>query len=114
MSLDVAKLELKALKDSPAFLKNYKSGIQALAGSGVIGFLRTFARPFLYDGGADLNRAAASAAYSAGYHAALDEILYFNELYMTESKEHKKTPLDFGGRKIALARGDLLEGDFKK
>lgn len=114
MSQQIAYLETQALRNNPAFIKSYTTGMESLAKSGIFSFLRSFARPFLYDGGSDVQRTAAAAAYNAGYHAALDDLIYFKELYLVESSDKKKVTLDFGGRKLALAKGDLLDGDLKK
>jgi len=45
--------------------------VQRLRRCGLIDVLRIFARPFIYDGGADINKSAAAANFAAGYNQAL-------------------------------------------
>lgn len=107
-----AKAELDLLRKNPDFLVEYDKGINSLRRSGLLNFLRTVAHCYLYDGGSNPARAAAEASYNAGYHKCLDDILYFQEEFLVESSKKKQVPMDFGGRRLALARGDLLESDF--
>ena len=44
----------------------------------------------------------------------IKKIMHFKDLYLTESAQNRKPTMDFGGRRIALAKGDLLEGDLKR
>lgn len=113
MSEKFAKQELETLKNNPQFMPSYEIAVIELRRSGLLNFLRAVARCYIYDGGKDLNRSAAEGHFNAGYHACLDDISYFKELYLTETAQNKKVRLDFGGRRLAMAKGDLLEGDIK-
>lgn len=112
MSKLFAQRELANLKNNPEFLPRYEAVVENLRLSGLLSFLRSVARPFIYDGGRDVQRSAAEAQYNAGYHACLDDIVYFKDMYLTETAT-KNARMDFGGRKLALAKGDLVEGDVK-
>lgn len=109
MSVNIIQIkELARLKDSSDFHANYIEAVQRLRRCGLIDVLRIFARPFIYDGGADQTRSAASANYAAGYNQALDDIMYFKEQYLeTKPTNDKKLSADFGGMKLALQRGDI-------
>ena len=114
MSEAFAKQELLTLRNNPEFLNNYEIAIASFRKSGLLNFLRSVARCYIYDGGANVQRSAAEGHFNAGYHKAIDDILYFKELFLVESSQQKKVPLDFGGRALALAKGDLLPEDIKK
>ena len=114
MSEAFAKLELQVLKDHPSFMESYELIVKEMRRSGLLHFLRSVARCYIYDGGSNPSRSAAEAQYNAGYHACLDDIMHFKDLYLTESAQNRKPTMDFGGRRIALAKGDLLEGDLKR
>lgn len=113
MSETVAKLQLKNLRDNPRFVQDQQTIVELMKSSGLHDFLRSVARCQIYDGGANPARSAAEAQANAGYHNCLDDIMYFAERFLTESAVNKKVPMDFGGRRLALAKGDLLEGDIK-
>jgi len=113
MSERSAKVELEYLKKNPDFHVEYDKLIQAFRKSGLLNFLRSVAHCYLFDGGMNPTRAAAEASYNAGYHKCLDDIMYFQEEFLTESAgKTKRVPMDFGGRRLALSRWDLLESDF--
>jgi len=113
MSTIVAKLELDALRNNPDFLQNYNDGIALLHKSGIFSFLRSNARCFIYDGGSNPARSVFEAHHNAGYHNALNDVAFFKEQYLTESAQTRIPAMDFGGRKAALARGDLTIQDIE-
>lgn len=112
MSKLFAQKELAVLQNNPDFLIAHEATVENFRRSGLLNFLRAVARPFIYDGGENVQRSAAEAQFNAGYHAALDDILYFKEMYLSESSK-KAARMDFGGRRLALSKGDLLDGDVK-
>lgn len=105
--------ELDKFKKAPEGLVNYSTGRDFLRKSGIFALLRQFARPFSPDNGANPYIAARAAAYSEGYNAALDDLLYFEEKYLTLSGSSKGVVADFGGLALALKKGDLTEKDIK-
>lgn len=114
MSEEFAKQELLHLRNNPDFIPYYENMILAFRKSGLLDFLRSVARCYIYDGGANPARSAAEAHYNAGYHKALDDILYFKESFLAENTQYKKLSMSFGGRQLALSRGDLLPEDVQK
>lgn len=107
----IERLALEELKNNPNFIKNYGEGIALLKKSGIFDFLRIFSQPVLKDGGRDIASAAAQAAHSNGYNKCIDDLTFFNELYLKPVDARKTTRLDFGGRALAIARGDILPGE---
>lgn len=107
----VDKVELEKLRNSGAFLNNYAEGKERLAASGLINFLRIFARPFLNDGGANIYGAAHAASFCQGYNQALDDMMYFEELYLSKQPGGKPVVPTFGALGIAMAKGDIKKGD---
>lgn len=105
--------ELERFKKAADALVDYSSGRDFLRKSGIFALLRQFARPFSPDNGANPYIAARAAAYSEGYNAALDDLLYFEEKYLTLGTNSKGIVADFGGLALALRKGDLTEKDIK-
>lgn len=115
MAFDPVKpevLELNRFKNSEgrAF---YSQALPLLIRSGLISLLRTFARPYAVDNGANPYVAAYQAAFSNGYNQALDDILYFEEMYLQENLGKKEIKATFGALGIAMAKGDLTAKDIK-
>lgn len=91
----------------------YEQALPLLKQSGLVNLLRVFARPFLTDGGANVYKAASQAGFCEGYNKALDDIIYFEEMYLREELGKKPIKANFGALGIALAKGDLTEKDIK-
>lgn len=111
--ISVAELELTKFKAQPQLVEMYRNGVASLRASGIFHFLRIFARPFTVDRGGNPYSAAYTAAYSEGYNKCLDDIAYFDELYLTEHVGNKAIKANFGGLGIAVAKGDLTEEEAK-
>lgn len=109
--LKVSDIEVAKFKNNPAAKQMYQEGKNLLSSSGIFNFLRIFARPFTRDGGANPYSAAYTAAFCEGYHKCLDDLVYFEEVYLTEPVKGKAVRADFGGLALALAKGDLTEKD---
>lgn len=107
----IAEVELDKFKNSQEGLSLYLDAKGKLIRSGIINLLRIFARPFTRDGGANPYTAAYMAAFTEGYNTALDDIIYFEELYLKEKLGRKSVPANFGALRIAMAKGDLTEKD---
>lgn len=117
MAFEVARvqdIELAAFKNNNAAVSLYLEAKEKLRESGIINFLRIFARPYTVDRGANVNSAAYSAAFTEGYAKALDDLMYFDEMYLQEKLGKKKITADFGGVGLALKKGDLTEKDIGK
>lgn len=108
---DVHEIELKRFKNNVEAIKHYTVGKADILASGIIHFLRIFSRPFTRDGGANPYTAAYNAAFCEGYNKALDDLIYFEEQYLTETPGRKPITATFGALGIALERGDLTEKD---
>lgn len=105
----VEDIELKKFKDTPGAREAYSTGVSLIRKSGIVNFLRIFARPFSVDRGANPHQAAYTAAFTEGYNKALDDLMYFEEMYLTETLGKKKITATFGGIGLALSRGDLTK-----
>ncbi len=108
---DIATIELDRFSKDTNATTLYKEGIDRLKRSGIVAFLRTFSRPYNINGGANVYQSAYASAHSEGYNKALDDLIYFSELYLTPAVGTRGIVADFGGRKLALAKGDLTEDD---
>lgn len=106
-SKSVEQIELENLKNSPNFLRYYQDARESLKISGVINFLRIFARPHLISNGGNIYESATSAAISAGYNKCLDDLMYFEEKYLLEPFNKKNVRPDFGAKTIAFNKGDI-------
>lgn len=113
MTLKIAEFAFKELKDKPLFAQQIGPAIALFREMGLFNFLRRFARPMLVDGGKDVYAAAAQAAFNDGYHKCLDDIEFFQELYLQPTTSKSQARLDFGGRSLALAKGDILPSDLE-
>lgn len=98
---------LQALREKDGFLALYNSGMSALYQSGIFEFLRERARPGIKGLGSDIQALATSAAYSAGYNDAIEDLLNFRDLWF--DTVNTKIPMNFGAVDLALAKGDLTE-----
>lgn len=113
MMAKIAAAELKKFSEGEGLFL-FQQGRELIAKSGIIALLRAYARPFSIDNGANIYQAAYRNAYIEGYNACLDEVLHFEEMYVNPAQDTtKKIEPTFGGFKLALAKGDLKEGDLK-
>lgn len=107
------EVELKNFLESEKKMALYRKGIELLKESGIIDLLRTFARPYSVDGGANPNRAVYMAAVAEGAQKTLDDLVYFEPLYAKVNLPKGQVRPLFGARGIALQRGYLTEEDYK-
>ena len=106
-------IELENFKNSKG-LDEYRAAKKGLIKSGVINLLRIFARPFTPDKWANPYTAAGLAAFTEGYNKALDDIVYFEEMFIEKPvASAKPIRANFGALGIALAKGDLKPEDIK-
>ncbi len=111
--LQIEQIELQTLKNDAGFMQKYSALKELLRSSNIINILRQFGRPVISEGGSNIYRTATQAAFSAGYNQALDDILYFKELYMQETTKTNNVKAHFGALDIALSKGDLTKEDLK-
>lgn len=99
------------LKNSEAFTANYTLALSHLYKSGVLEALRTLGRvqPVNNMSINYLAEQTEQAAFSRGYNKALDDLLYFRELYIDSKEEPSKLRADFGGFDDAINKGLLTE-----
>lgn len=99
---------------SKAFTENYEEGITRVIKSGVLSFLRSFARPVISDNGKDIYASAAQAQFCAGYHQALEDVENFVQIYGTAALvQSNNLKMDFGGLKRAILQGSMTEEEAK-
>lgn len=108
---DVMERELKAFKDNPDAWTSYTQGIALLRKSGIFEILRTLARPFAIEKGANPNQSAYMAAFVEGYNTAIDDVKYFEEMYLNDLSTVKGIEANFGAVKIALDKGFITKED---
>lgn len=112
--LQIERVELEALRGDAGFLQKYSALKELLRSSNIINILRQFGRPIISDGGSNIYRTATQAAFSSGYNQALDDMLYFKELYLQEaSTKPSDVRAHFGAIGIAVTKGDLTQEDLK-
>lgn len=90
------------------FADNYETGIVHLIKSGVINFLRSYARPVISDNGKDIYASAAQAQFCAGYHQALEDVEFFVQIYGQKTvNQSNNLKMDFGGIRRAVEQGNI-------
>jgi hypothetical protein len=104
-----SEIELARFKNNLAGVAAYIEGKKLLMQSGIVNMLRIFARPFTADRGANVYTAAYTAAFTEGYNKALDDLVYFEEMYLSEKNKVKPVVANFGALALALSKGDLTE-----
>jgi hypothetical protein len=80
---------LERFKNDPVAVKELLEGIQKLKSSGIGNLLRMFGRPYAIDRGKDVQASAYLAAFCEGYNKCLDDLLFFEEMYLTEYVQPK-------------------------
>lgn len=109
--IDVANVELDRFRKDQQATRMYTDGKNLLKASGLFNLLRQFGRPYSIQGGANVYQSAHAAAHSEGYNKALDDLMYFEEKYLAETLGARPVVADFGGRALALSKGDLTMED---
>lgn len=112
-NVDVVDIEFERFKNNGTARQMLSEAVVKLRDSGFVAFLRTFARPFAINQGANPYQSAYMAAFVEGYNKALDDIMYFEELYCNDLSKFKKVKADFGALKLALDKGDLTKKDLE-
>lgn len=107
----VQDIELKKFKNNPIAVELYREAKRLLVESGIINFLRIFSRPLSRDMGANVYTAAYTAAFTEGYAKCLDDLVYFDEMYLEEAIRGKDIRPDFGAISLARGRNDLTDKD---
>jgi hypothetical protein len=111
--MSILDIELTKFKNSVKGLAKYKTGIRDLIESGFINFLRIWSRPFTPDKGANVYTSAYTAAFCEGYNKCLDDLVYFEEQYLSPDIPKRDIKPNFGALSIALAKGDLTVEDIR-
>lgn len=107
----VAELELKRFRENSNARSLYSQARDLLVRSGFLNFLRSFARPYAINQGANPYQSAYMAAFCEGYQKCLDDILYFEDLYLNDLPRAKPIKPEYGALEIALSKGDLKKGE---
>lgn len=101
---------LKEILSNEAHLAFYNEGILSLEKSRLFEFLRAAHVPELIQNGANVHMSAASAAFSAGYSRALDDIMDFREFLEEYSRPKAAPPRpDYGGLDLAVENKHLTK-----
>lgn len=108
----VEQIELAKFKTSTG-PELYRQAKALLEKSGLITLLRIFARPFTIDRGANPYTAAYTAAFCEGYNKCLDDIMYFDEMFLDEKLGKRNVKATFGALALAVQRGDLTAEEAK-
>jgi len=105
------KKELLKLAERPDFLDLYSEGMSALYRSGIFDIMRLLGQPELVHEGKDVNSMAAQAAKAVGWNAAINTLLNFEDILIQLKTPSKSPSVQFDGLALAVAKGDLLEGE---
>lgn len=115
MDLTIPLIEKERFKGNAAAVDLYITGIADVVRSGVINLLRQLGgRGYSIDGGENPNRGVFMAAYCEGYHRALDDLVYFNELHLKDTVGKKPITATFGALQLALKKGSVRKEDVDK
>lgn len=108
------KLEdkLNVFRGNSVALKAVYDAIELLDRSGIRSFLIEKGRPNLITLG-DIGTMSLQGTYSSGYFDCLEDIFQFRELIEAKPAQEKTPTISYGGKGIALARGDLTKEDLK-
>jgi hypothetical protein len=103
--------KLMAFKENEAQLSAYINGMSLLWQSGVLDILRDNGRvgPVSPDSPNYVAYQAALANWSVGFNLALDQLIYFREIFIEPDRSKEKIPMDFGGLDAAVEKGDLTQ-----
>lgn len=101
--------ELERIKGNDALTGLYLEGISKLFQSGVIDCLRALGQPTRIALGKDINVMASEASSSAGWNACLNALLYFQEMYLTDSQEQESPRMDFNSIQKLVDQGDITK-----
>lgn len=96
-------------KDSKEAFDNFLRAMSTLHSSGVLEFLRERGQ-VRATSESSTNYVAAQAAkanFSLGYNQALNELVYFRELFLNTPDMSTQAPIDFGAMNRVLENGDL-------
>ena len=96
--------------NNPAFGKSFNEAVATLFRLRVIEYLRLLGKPMSGDVNSPnfLQQQAIYSARSIGYNQALDDLINFQDQFVY-SLENTSTPIDYGGLRQAIERGDLTE-----
>lgn len=109
----MAKTALDIIKDKESFLSLYTQGMSLLYQSGIFEFLRENGRGVPVSPEVPNYVEYQLAIYNRclGYQAALDDLYYFQEKFLTTLPSLQNVDMDFGGVDEALKKGDLTKED---
>ena len=100
---------LERLRQNASIVPIVDTAMGTLIQSGVITFLRELGVPRIIDGGDSINKAAISAAMSAGYNACIDDLLNFKERFIVEKQIVTAKVPDYGAAQAVVESGDITK-----
>jgi len=103
------KFLLQQIKENTTFLASYTQAMSMLYNAKLFDFLRLNAIPSIVALGANVQVQATQAAWSAGYHQCLDDILMFREKFLDVTAERVNLKMDFDALNYALTKQDLTK-----
>ena len=100
----------KAFQENSALLSVLQEGVAIVARTPIFEFLRLRGLPELINDGANPQVMATQAAFSAGYQACLEDLLYFKEKHVDIMPQAQMPRIaDFNAIDLAMKRGYLTE-----
>lgn len=104
---------LERLRKDGSFLALYTQGMSYLFQSGVFEALRENGRvsPVSPELQNYEQYQAAIANWSLGYNTAIDQLLYFRELFLDAQPNLSAVKMDFGALDLAVSKGDLTKDE---
>jgi hypothetical protein len=103
------KFVLQQIKENTTFLASYTQAMSMLHNVKLFDFLRLNATPSIVALGANVQVQATQAAWSAGYHQCLDDILTFREKFLDAPAEKVNLKMEFDALNYALTKNDLTK-----
>ena len=97
-------------KENTEAFESFLRALSTLHSTGVLEFLRERGRvrPVPENSPNYLQLMAARSSLSAGYNQALDELIWFKDLFLGQPvSEGNRVPMDFGSMEKAVESGDL-------
>lgn len=102
---------VQIFKDRPDIFDSFLRALSTLHSTGVIEMLRERGqvRPTAENSPNYQAAQAAKANWSLGFNRAIDELIYFRDLFLSDNTTNTQPPPEFGSLERAVEVGDLTE-----
>lgn len=101
--------ELLRLNNLPNFVDDYANGVASFKRCGIFDVLRLLGQPQIPFDGKDVQALATQAARSAGWNAAINILLSFEQLIDEAVTPVTSPQMRYGGLEAAVKSGDILK-----